>query len=416
GGQIGNVPLLLSNAAGAWRLDGGALGVTGALDVRDAAAVARFKPLVARDVALTLKDSKITATGTLIEPAKNVRVAALSIAHDLSRGAGQADLTVDGITFGDGFQPTDLTPLTLGIVADVKGTVSGVGHIRWTDAGVTSDGTFRTAGIDLAAALGPVSGIAGQIRFTDLLALESAPGQVVTIKSINPGVPVNDGTIRFQTLANARVRIEDGRWPFAGGSLVLEPTLLDFGEAQERDLTFRVTGMDAAQFLQQFDFKNLDATGTFDGVLPMVFDINGGRIENGHLVVRRGGGTIAYVGELSEKDLGFWGNAAFQTLKSLKYRSVDIVMNGPLAGEMVTQVRFAGVGQGVGAKRNFLVSRLAKLPFVFNVTIKAPFRQLIDSAQSLYDPKRLLDQQRDQLLAPASTPPLIQPTESRKMP
>ena len=65
-------------------------------------------------------------------------------------------------------------------------------------------------------------------------------------------------------------------------------------------------------------------------------------------------------------------------------------MNGPLAGEMVTEVRFAGVSQGEGAKTNFLIRRLQRLPFVFNIRIKAPFRGLLDSAQSFYDPKRLI--------------------------
>ena len=72
-----------------------------------------------------------------------------------------------------------------------------------------------------------------------------------------------------------------------------------------------------AQFLQQFDFKNLNATGMFDGVLPMIFDAQGGRIENGDLHRAAGGGTIAYVGEITQKDVGIWGNLAFQTLKSL---------------------------------------------------------------------------------------------------
>ena len=418
GGQIANVPLALSAVAGQWRFAGGKLAANGALSVGDTAASARFKPLAAQDVVLTLAGGKITTTGMLVEPTGHGKIAEVSIVHDLGDASGHADLRVPGITFGRALQPDALTPLTFGVVADVAGIVKGEGHIRWNKAGVSSDGVFSTTGMDLAAAFGPASGIAGTIRFTDLLALETAPGQVVTVKTINPGVPVNDGTIRLQLRAGTRVMVEDGRWPFAGGALVLEPTLLDFSQAVERHMTFRVSGVDAAEFLQQFDFKNLDATGSFDGVLPMIFDATGGRIENGRLTVQDRGGTIAYVGEISQKDLGTWGNFAFQALKSLRYRSLGIVMNGPLAGEMITEVKFAGVGQGKGAKRNFLFDRLQKLPLVFNVTIRAPFRQLIDSAASFYDPKRLIERNLPALIEQqkknAAQP--VQPPASDKVP
>lgn len=419
GGQIGAVPLILSGAGGNWRFAGGTLALDGGMTVADAAAVARFRPMAARDVTLQLKAGRITAGGGLFEPSRLVRVADVSIVHDLTPGTGHADLTVPGIAFGPKFQPELLTPLTLGVVADVVGMVTGAGHIRWTPQGVTSDGRFRTGNTDLAAAFGPVTGIAGEIRFTDLLALATAPGQVATVKSVNPGIAVTDGTIRYQLLPGTRIAVEEGVWPFAGGSLRLEPTLLDFGSPQERRMTFRVTGMEAAQFLQQFDFKNLDATGVFDGVLPMVFDTSGGRITDGRLVVRPGGGSIAYVGEITQKDVGFWGNYAFQALKSLQYRNLSLVMNGPLAGEMITEVKFAGISQGKGAKRNFLFDRLQKLPLVFNIRVRAPFRQLIDSAQSFYDPKRLIERNLPALLQEQdkqSNPPVIQPPESRIVP
>jgi hypothetical protein len=415
-GQIVNVPLVIGDAAGDWTLANGALKLAGAMAVSDAAISARFKPLAARGVALSLVNGTITAAGTLFEPTRGARIADVTLVHGLGAGAGHADLAVPGIAFAkDALQPDALTPLTFGVIADVGGTVSGDGHIAWTPSGVTSTGVFRTAGADLAAAFGPVTGIATEIRFTDLLNLRSAPGQVATIKTLNPGIPVNDGTIRYATLPGARVQVEGGRWPFAGGTLTLDPTLLDFSAPKERRMTFHVENMAADQFLQQFDFKNLDATGIFDGVLPMIFDDTGGRIEGGDLKVREGGGTIAYVGDLSQKDLGIWANIAFQALKSLRYKSLKVGMNGPLAGEMVTDVQFAGVSQGEGAKSNFLVRRLQKLPFVFNIRIKAPFRGLLDSAQSFYDPKRLIERNLPALLEKQGAAP-IQPPESRIVP
>ena len=427
GGQIGNVPLILSDAAGDWRFAGGKLTLDGGLTVADTAEEPRFKPLVSNNVRFALAANTITAAGTLVEPETGTTVTDVSLTHDLAAGAGHADLAVPGITFGDGFQPDRLTRLTFGVIADVKGTVEGEGHIAWSPEGVTSTGTFRTQDTDLAAAFGPVEGLATEIHFTDLLGLVSAPDQVATVASVNPGVEVTDGVLHYQVLSGTKVKVLGAHWPFAGGDLVLEPTILDFSENQEKHLTFTITAMDAAQFLQQFDFKNINATGTFDGTLPMVFDDSGGRVDNGHLVVRPGGGTIAYVGAVSQEDLGFWGNMAFQALKSIDYENLDITMNGPLAGEMVTEVHFAGVSQGAGAKSNFIIRRLAKLPFIFNIRIRAPFRGLLDSARSFYDPKRLIERNLPALIeqqkaaekarkaAPEPDTP-IQPTESETVP
>ncbi|MBY0519928.1 MAG: YdbH domain-containing protein, partial [Sphingomonas sp.] len=394
------------------------------LTVADADGEPRFYPLVSKDVALTLADNVVKATASLQSPDNGARITNVSLEHDLGQGRGHADLDVPGVRFGPSFQPDKLTRFTYGVIADVEGTVSGAGHLRWTPEGTTSDGVFRTDNLQLAAAFGPVAGLAGEVRFTDLLNLASAPGQVATVGSINPGIPVLGGMVRYRLLPGSQVAVERAEWPFAGGTLILEPTILDFSTPTARRLTFRVIGVNAAQFLQQLDFKNLDATGTFDGVLPMIFDAQGGRIEDGHLAVRESGGTIAYVGELSQKDLGFWGNMAFQALKSLRYKNVDIAMNGPLEGEMITEVRFAGVSQGAGTKSNFLIRRLQKLPLVFNVRIAAPFRQLLDSVQSYYDPRRLIERQRAALLegesddaAPPPKPsPAVQPPASEPMP
>ena len=403
GGQIGAVPLVLSEAAGDWAFAGGTLRVSGGLTVSDAQADRpRFKPLPARDVALTLRGNRIDATATLAAPAAGRTVATLAITHDLAAGTGNATFAVSGLAFDRALQPDQLTPVTFGVVADVRGTVTGGGRIDWAPAGVTSTGSFTTEGTDLAAAFGPVAGITGTIRFTDLLALESAPGQRLHIASVNPGIAVTDGTVEFQTLRDARVQVAGARWPFAGGTLVLEPTLLDFAATAERRLTFAVRGAATDQFLQQFSFENLNATGIFDGVLPMVFDQSGGRIVDGRLAVRPGGGTLAYVGAITQKDVGFWPNLAFQALKSLRYRNLSIQMNGPLAGEMVTEVRFAGISQGEGAKRGgivgLLVGRLQRLPFVFNIRIRAPFRGLLDATASFYDPRRLIERNLPQLI------------------
>lgn len=396
-GKIGAVPLLISGGAGDWRLASSELVLGGAVKVDDAEqASPRFHQLGANDVHLTLKNGRIGATATLREPRSSAAVARVAIRHDLSSGAGDALLDVADLRFGKALQPEAVTPLTLGMIANVEGAVTGQGRIRWSAGNVTSDGDFRTDKVDFAAAFGPVSGLKGSIHFTDLLGLVTAPDQRVTIAEINPGIAVNDGTIRYRLLPDRKLAVEGGVWPFAGGTLTLEPSVLDMGQPVARRLTFRITGLDAATFVQQLEFKNIAVTGKFDGVLPIVFDARGGRIENGALTVRPGGGTLSYVGDVTNADLGRIARIAFDALKSMRYDRLTIDLNGDLDGEIISKIRFDGTNDQPEqtARAGGIVGRLlapvTRLPFRFNITITAPFRGLVNSAQTFIDPSLVL--------------------------
>lgn len=121
-------------------------------------------------------------------------------------------------------------------------------------------------------------------------------------------------------------------------------------------------------------------------------------------------------------------NFAFEALKSLNYRNMKIGMDGALAGEIVTRVRFAGVSQGEGTKQNFLTRRVAKLPIQFNINIRASFIELVGVVKRTYDPayikdpREIVDAQGRPLVpstppAPAAIKPKdIQPSDSEKRP
>lgn len=412
-GHIGNVPLEMSQASGQWTFADQALKIDGRLNVADRAAQDRFNPLLSKDFTLTLKDNRLAASGTLREPRTEVAVTSVTIAHDLNDGAGQANLLVNALSFGDKLQPEDITSIAKGVVANVKGMVSGGGQIRWDANGVSSDGRFRMDDISLAAAFGPVTGMSGEISFSDLLGLQTPPGQTLRIASVNPGIEANDGLVRYQLRPGQQVWIEGGAWPFSGGQLTLEPTIMDLSAEKPRYLTFRIIGLQAAEFINKLELENISATGTFDGLLPMVFDASGGRIVGGVLVARqeglpalyvqdvsqlrvacdtrRQGGTLAYVGEVSNADLGMFGKLAFDALKSLRYKCLTILMDGNIDGEVVTQVAFNGVNQApVEADQMGLGRQFTGLPFIFNIRIEAPFRGLLNTAKSFVDPSLLI--------------------------
>lgn len=432
------VPLDILQAGGDWRFANGALELTGVrFRFEDREPSDRFKPLLADGAVLTLADNVIRSRFTLVHPASQVRVAGIDLLHELTGATGHADIAVPGIAFGDSLQPRDLSELAYGVVSAVEGTVTGTGRVDWTPAAITSTGSFSTDNIDLAAAFGPVAGARGTVVFTDLIGLTTVPSQRIMIDSVNPGIEVENGVVLFSLTGGTRLDLESAVWPFLGGQMSMQPLEMNIGAPEERRYVFQIEGLEAARLVEHMELNNMSASGTFDGVLPIVFDAMGnGRLEGGMLSAQPPGGHVSYVGQLTYEDLSFVGNFAFQALRDLNYRTMEVALDGPLTGELVTRVRLDGVSQGATAQTNFITRRIAQLPIRVVVNLRAPFYQMITSMRSLYDPASLRDPRglglmtddgqrlrntvRGQDLPPEPNPlldePPIQPPESEAMP
>ncbi len=389
---IGSVPLRLTDIDGRWRFAGGRLAIDGSLFVNDRASPPRFYPLKSNDVHFVLANNRISATGTLRHPDSGTRVTDVSIEHNLSSGAGHALLDVPALTFGPNLQPEELTRLTEGVVALVEGTITGQGRIEWSGSGhVTSTGDFATRDMDLAAPFGPVQGLSTNIHFSDLLGLRTPPGQLATIRSMNPGIIVNNGVLRYQLLPNQLVKIERGEWPFMGGRLILDETILNFGSPSAKRLTFELIGFDSKQFVDSLGFSGIEMTGIFDGVLPMIFDENGGRIVGGRLEARPPGGSLEYTG--TKPEAGMVAGAVFDLLRDIRYKSMIVRLDGDLAGEFATRITMDQVSTGSegGGLVASLVRRVfSQIPLRLNLNINGPFRALIQMAKGFKDPTSVI--------------------------
>ncbi|MEL7730863.1 YdbH domain-containing protein [Citromicrobium bathyomarinum] len=387
------VPLDLRQAEGDWSYADGALVLTnGAFELHDRDDPPRFEQLVAREASLRLRDNRIVADARLREPGTDRVVTDFVVEHDLGTGIGFADLDVPGLRFGPQLQPSDITRLAFGVVAQVDGVITGTGRIDWNPDDVTSTGAFTSDDIDFAAAFGPVEGASGTIRFDDLLGLTTAPNQRIAVRSVNPGIPVEGATVDFALREGQLIAVDGGRAPFLGGTIALRGLDINIGTEEERAYIFDIEGLDAARLVERLELGNINATGVFDGSITVLFDAQGnGRIVDGLLTSRSPGGNVAYVGELTYEDLSPYANFAFSALRSLDYKALAVEIEGPLTGEIITRLRFQGIAQGEDADSNFITRRIAALPIEFRINITAPFYALVQNVRSFFDPAFVRD-------------------------
>ena len=268
------------------------------------------------------------------------------------------------------------------------GRLEGNGRIEWGgEADARSTGSFRIIDTDLAAAFGPVEGLNTTLNFTNLLEVQTAPGQIAAVEMINPGIPVEDGVITYQLLGNKLVKVNEGRWPFMGGTLTLDTTVLNFESGQPKRLTFVVDGFDAAIFADTLELTTVSMSGIFDGVLPTIFDIEGGRVVGGRLDAREGGGILAYNGDFSDSTLAT--RLTMSLISELRYDSMIVRLDGELDGEFATRLDVEGVRLGESRAAAILDS-FTRIPVNMNVTITGPLRAVIATLQSFRDPRTLI--------------------------
>lgn len=372
-----------------WRLATGVMTADGAsFTLTDPRPVPAFNPLELTGLSGQLTDQILTAR-TTIGLAHGATLAMVTGRYDLARRTGRAELS-STLTFSPTLQPLDISGLARGLVANVAGTVTSAAALQVAGDKVTGTGTLRLAKVALAtAALGPVTGIDGIVTFDDLAALHTPPHQMLHIAGFDPGVAVADIAARFQLLGRDAVAIERVTWPFTGGTMTVRPTVLRTGIAQ-RSFTVDVEGLDAEQFLQRFQIMNLNATGKFDGVLPLVFERSTGRIAGGVLTARSGGGLLQYVGEVGQASMGTTARLAFDALRRLRYRTLMLRLDGDLDGEIVTAIDFTGINEAPLNTGNRLPLRATGLPFKFGMTVRAPFRALLGTAASFSDARTVI--------------------------
>lgn len=309
----------------------------------------------------------------------------INIAYQLDGGEIKAQVKVVDLLFAEkGLQPKHLLPALGGQIAQVNGRVSADIDIGMVSGDpMTSAGQLTLTNISFGTLPGPVTGLNASLQFDSFMPPRTAGPQTVRIDMFDPGLPLQDGEIIFETLSDG-VRLRQARWPMGDGYISLDPTDWRYS-APENRVTLRVEDVSVSEFLQDAGGENFTATGDVTGELPVVVSGLNVLVENGVLSVKDGG-VIRYsspqtnAATATNEVAGY----AFDALKNFEYKSLEARLNGPLDGEIDLKLVFSGSNQEV----------LDGAEFLFNVNIAG---QLFNIARSFQAGKGISSTVLDEL-------------------
>jgi len=280
--------------------------------------------------------------------------------HDMAHETGGVRLDTGDLDFApEGLQPVALSPMAAMVASPVVGHARFQGGVRWAGEALTSDGVLSVPSLDFKSLAGPVVGLSGEVRFTSLLPLATAPDQRLQVDHIESMASLTHASLDFQ-IVDDLLKISSGDVEVGGGVLRLEPMSAPLdGSAFEGALD--VDKVQLADIVAKSPFADrVSLEAKVSGRLPFVLGPDGIRfingrleaVEPGRLSIRRealvtvasGGGeaTVANAPQTLAPDTNTVTEFAFQALEHLAFDSLSAEVNSLPEGRLGVLFKILG--------------------------------------------------------------------------
>ncbi len=346
GGESPALGVGLRDAALTFAGEGGAKGVNAAtvkvtaarlVDTTDAP---RFNPL---DITGDLTNTAGAWRGVFaVEDPKHRPLGQARLAQDAA-GVGRMDRDPGPlIVAAAGLQPTDLSPLAA-VARAASGAARFTGWFAWTPgAAMTSGGELSADRFGFAGPSGAVANLNTHIAFTSLTPLITAPGQRLTVGSIDSVTPFTDLEVVF-TIGSESVTVSQLAGKFAGGTVSLDPVVVAFAEGGAFESALVLHKVNIGQVLAASNLSDkVKMTAVVDGRIPFGVGKAGVNVKHGVLDAI-GGGRLTIVREAFDTakpaagapatpaaQTSFAQDFAYQAMENLSFDSLDATL-GSLA-------------------------------------------------------------------------------------
>ncbi|EGF93218.1 outer membrane autotransporter barrel [Asticcacaulis biprosthecium C19] len=319
----------------------------------------RFNPLTLTG---TLTNDAKVLKGRFIAAVQSTRhnLAAVHLDNDNITGRGALTFsTADYLTFSpEGLQPVYLSPLVAAIFSrDVTGKAAFNGAITWDKTTSGSGGVLTLDGLDYVGATGISRGLKGRIVFSSLAPMLSEPGQMISIASMDVGVPLTDLKLSLQ-FKGETIALESAVVQSPGGPLFLEPAVLPLDGKSAISGAVKFDGLDFGKIIAATDLAtSMTMEGKLSGRLP--FKIENGRVSisdglmqsdsAGMISIKRtavtgmtAGGTVTAedpnapkpVAPQADPNFNPFQDLAFQAMEWIHYDQIDARLNSIPGGKL----------------------------------------------------------------------------------
>ena len=279
----------------------------------------------------------------------------LTLAHDGRTGAGGIQIAAPEVTFVEGgLQPSMLSPMVEAFVqSPVTGSIGFQGRFDWTkEAEPTSSGLLSVPGLDFVSPAGPVKGARGEIVFTSLAPVVTAPNQRLTIDSLDVGADATALDLTFAIDA-AGISIAGGSIQAGGGTVSVEPFVVPLDPTQAYSGVVVLDRVQLGELLADAGFADkvqLDAL--VSGRLPFLMDPKAGlkitagslgAVQPGRLSIKREVLTDVAAGGGGEAvPPGMVEDLAYQAMENLAFDQLTADVNSLDGGRVAVLFHIRG--------------------------------------------------------------------------
>lgn len=307
--------------------------------------------------------------------------------HDLSQDKGNVALNARKITFlPTVLQPAQLFPVLKGIASEVDGDIDALAKLNWAGGELNSSMEIFIDAKKVSTDEFTVENAVSVIKLDSLFPPTTPPKQEIIIGALDIGIPLLNGRAEFELNADGLILASLRELDFFGGRIETEtfaipPSFDDFS------VPLLVTGAELEDLLELIQPKDITATGTLNGRIPVVVANGDIAVRNGVLESAEGGGSIRYRPEAEVRESLAGANEGMSLLLKVvddfKYDSARVTLDEDAFGDVAFRFQIKG--------RN---PELYKgIPVHLNVAMDGPLRKILSQSVKTFTlPEKILSQ------------------------